>query len=227
MKTKTLYIVTVFIISIQVSFASEIHDAAVANDIPKVKELVLKGYDIEEKDAEPGSKYEAPKGTPLHWAVKAGKEEMVNFLINIGANVNAQTFYGACLILETPLDYAVMNNHKNIVLKLLKAGANVESAGHNFHWPLVSAIKIKAYDIADILLKYNANINRSGVDGYTALHTAINKCHIESVKYLLNKGADVNYKDNRFGENAQSPLQLAEEKGCKDIVNLLIENGAK
>jgi ankyrin repeat protein len=227
MKSILLQLFIILLLASQNSYGGEIHLAATSGDVNKIKELISKGQDIEAMDSDPLSKYDAPKGTPLHWAAKAGKTEVVKFLIEKGASVNALTYYGDCTILESPLDYAVMGKHKKIVIILLEAGSDVESAGHNFHWPLQSAVKIGAIDIADILLNHGARINRSGVDGYTALHHAILERQVDSVEFLLSKGADPNFRDKRFGEYAQTPLQTAKLEGYKEIIKLLIKYGAK
>ncbi len=48
-------------------------------------------------------------------------------------------------------------------------------------------------------------------------------CYNCLVEFLINKGADVNVKDN-LGE---TPLALAKEYECNDVVDILVRNGAK
>ena len=57
-------------------------------------------------------------------------------------------------------------------------------------------------------------------NGYTALHIAAQNGDIELVKYFLSLGCDVD------GEGYATPLLLAAEYGHKEIVDLLIGNGA-
>jgi ankyrin repeat protein len=219
--------IATFIFGSRPSFSGELHNAAVFADLSEVQELISKGQNIEALDSDPSSEYEFPKGTALHWAARAGNESVVRYLITSGANLDALTDAGVSLMVETPLDYAVWYNHKNIVLMLLAAGANVESAGHVFHWPLQAAVSMGAIDLAETMLKYGADLNRTGVDGYTALHHAIFDNQKESIDFLLSKGADPNYRDIEFGEAAQTPLQLAQKQGAKEIVELLIKYGAE
>jgi len=60
-----------------------------------------------------------------------------------------------------------------------------------------------------------------GGAGTTALHLATSKEHTKIVELLIGAGADVNCK-NREG----TPLDIAVEKGYKDIAELLRKHGA-
>ncbi len=220
-------VITLSIFISQPLFSAELHNAAVSGDLVQIKKLLSTGYDIESLDSEPTSAHEWPKGTALHWAAKSGKISVVKYLIDTGANLNTRTYAGDCMVVETPLDYALWNGQKEIVVMLLDAGADVESAGHNFHWPLQIAASMGAIDLAEILLQHGAHINRSGVDGYSALHHAVLDNQPQSVEFLLRKGADANYRDEKFGEHAQTPLQLAKANKSEQIVRILLQYGAQ
>jgi ankyrin repeat protein len=58
--------------------------------LEKVKDLIIKGLDIEHKDSY--------GDTPLQSAVENGHMDIVKLLIEKGANVNAKNIYG-----DTPL----------------------------------------------------------------------------------------------------------------------------
>ncbi len=57
------------------------------------------------------------------------------------------------------------------------------------------------------------------------LFDAANKGNIEAAKQAIADGADVDAKDDRFGE--WTPLHLAAREGYKEIVELLIASGAE
>lgn len=66
-------------------------------------------------------------GTPLHhYAAQEGKLELVKFLLNNGANIEAKDVNGS-----TPLLYAVQENRLDVVRFLVGRGANI-NAGNNF-----------------------------------------------------------------------------------------------
>ena len=70
--------------------------------------------------------------------------------------------------------------------------------------------------MADILLKAGADINMRNEDGNSALHVAVEKNHVDTVKALV-KYASVSSKNNK----QKTALDLAKEAKHKDIVSTL------
>ena len=89
-----------------------IHMAAEGNQPSMMIYLISKEHQSSQSVDENGS-------TPLHWACYAGAEEAVNFLLNLGANIDAQDKEKL-----TPLHLAVIGGREKIVLKLLQKNAN-------------------------------------------------------------------------------------------------------
>ena len=74
--------VTLFL-GLATSLAStEMHLAALDNDVTKIHELVAAGASVEAQDSE--------KKTPLHWAAFKGHAEAIKALVASGASVEAQ-----------------------------------------------------------------------------------------------------------------------------------------
>ena len=91
-------------------FADPIHDVAWKGDLAGVQRELNKGADVNARD-------EVYGGTPLHWAALRGRNEVAEFLIAEGADVNAKTRKGF-----TPLDEAIIYNHPETADLLRKHG---------------------------------------------------------------------------------------------------------
>ena len=85
------------------AFADPIHDAALDGDFDEVQWQLDAGVDVNE---------ESSKGlAPLHYAASSGHNDIVELLIERGANVNAtDSGKGA-----TPLDYAHWRDHEEVI----------------------------------------------------------------------------------------------------------------
>ncbi len=167
-------------------------------------------------------------------------------LLNYGADVNKEDKYHL-----SPLTYALINNHKNIVKYLVEHGANVNAKYRKSAYPLKVAVdrksesmvkfllengadlhselllyasRIGANDIVKLLLKYGTDVNfRDNSTGNVALHYAVQLNLQETVKLLVEHGADVNAAD----DCGVTPLYIASERRYKNIAKYLIEHGAE
>lgn len=73
------------------------------------------------------------------------------------------------------------------------------------------------------LLDGGVNVNSKTHYGATALSYACDKGHVEVVRLLIERGADVNVKDTFYGE---VPLGWALSHGHAQVVKLLLDKGA-
>jgi ankyrin repeat protein len=182
--------------------ASSIFVAAAIGDLSKVKEFLEEGVDINAK--------EGPRGqTALHLAASEGHMQVVEFLVENGAHVNA-----GMNLNRTAAEMAMDNNHNDIVKLLISKGADVS--------PLHLAIAMKDETKARTLIELSVNVNQKTQYGTTPLHKAVKAGMKNIVQLLIKKGADVNAKDNW----KCTPLNFAIDGGKIDIVRLLIDAGA-
>lgn len=120
--------------------------------------------------------------TPLHYAIlaKSNRFEIVRFLIQNGANVNAQDRHGT-----TPLMLAVLHSLIDIVRLLLEqSGANVRLY-NQYH---LTAFDFAKYNLTIIeqLIRYGANV--STLTNTNLFHWLIINKHVRIARLLIEAG---------------------------------------
>jgi cytohesin len=181
-----------------------LHEAALAGDIERVRSLISKGADVNEK---------GPRGkTALHCASEKGHAEVARLLIGKGAYVNA--IYRP---VGTPLHYAAMTGDKKTIELLLSKGADINAKNRRGRTPLFEAMASSAAgrkEAVELLIAKGAEV--------PALHLAAYMADIEKVKKCLQDSIDVNAQENA----GCTALHVAVNSGKKDIVEFLIRKYA-
>jgi ankyrin repeat protein len=164
-------------------------------------------------------------GTPLHLAAMEGHEEIVRVLVERGADAN--TTYNSI----SPLHDALMRGRHSSARVLLELGANAtlkmkqECGGKS---PLILAAQYSLNtDVIHLLLGKgaDADIDATEMNGRSALFFAIGRGNAETVRVLLERGADVycKCKDRSQVEWGSIPLHYAAVLGHEAIVRQLLE----
>ncbi|KAH0365372.1 purine and uridine phosphorylase, partial [Aureobasidium melanogenum] len=178
--------------------------------------LSVEDADVEEED-EHGK-------TALSWASAEGHSNIVQILLDAGADVNAQGDHCDPLQAANPLQAAIRGGHDKIVQMLLDRGACVNGEGGYYYPNALQAASSEGHDnIVQMLLDRGADVNAQGGEDGSALQAASAKGHDNIVQMLLNKGADVNAQGGYYYSNA---LQAASSRGHDNIVQMLLNEGA-
>lgn len=120
----------------------------------------------------------------------------------------------------TALAYACKYGHTDVVKLLLEKKADVNCKVNTGSTPLYIALNGGYYNIADMLIASKADVNLSDIMGMSPLAWAVKESNIKMVKYLLDKGANV----NSVNTNSRSVMDICTSP---DIEKLLRAKGAK
>jgi len=189
----------------------EIHQAARQGDLTRVKALLDKTPDLLESRSEAGK-------TPLHFAAEGGRADVVRYLLDKGAAVDARNADG-----DTPLHYAAGWGFMDVIALLIEKGADVAARNHEGDTPLHYAGIQGITPVAKILLDNGADVNARNKAGDSLLVAAFRRGRRDLIDLLFARGAVI---DNEGGEGMKL-LTSAVEAGKTDLVDLLFSNGVR
>jgi ankyrin repeat protein len=156
----------------------ELHEAAAAGQLSRVKELV---------EANPAAaKTYSPDGFPvMALAAVFGHKEVAGYLLEKGADINAVASNGSGY---TALTGAVASGHASVAEWLAENGANVNYRYANGYTPLLTAAANGRLDIVKMLLAQGAELHARTDDGKNALVFARERSHNQVAEYLRSLG---------------------------------------
>ncbi|AXK60896.1 ankyrin repeat domain-containing protein [Candidatus Chromulinivorax destructor] len=172
----------------------------------------------------------------LHQAISCNNIEMIQFLLDLQADINIQDKRG-----NTPVHRAVINNNKSVIALLLEKGADVNIANNKKITPLHSAVKhSKSSVIVESLLNKNAHVDpimdNDNEQGFTPLWQAVKDLNLNIVNLLLSSGADPNL-GNTTDYNLlyttlkridfEASLEYVAQSSGEFILEKLLQAGAK
>lgn len=193
----------------------QLYEACKSGDIKKVRELIRKGVNVNEKS-------DVIEDTALLIASRKGYFDIVKLLIENGADVN----------LNTPIRDAIMNGHYDIVKLLMENKAEysnnlfkiiyIDSYLNRFVTESLTSLEIASRyehrDIAKLLINNNADYKNN--DWY-AVKLIISKNYDDVFKTLLDKGININYQYSNY--NNHSLLMYAIDKNSTNIIKQILD----
>jgi len=163
------------------------HSAAGRNDVLAVRKFLRKKTDV---DCLGEMGYVGlNRRTPLHWAAVSGALEVVELLVEAGADPNFQDASG-----RSPLHWAARLNRTDVVRALLQAGADPKMVDLDFMTPLMcAACGLDATrEMFGVLTAAGADINyQLPTTGDTALHIAVREENEQSALAILANGGNL------------------------------------
>lgn len=207
-----------------------LHLAAKANAVSVANFLLDNGWPVDDRANE--------SVTPLQNAVENESGELVELLINKGANVNERNIYG-----ETALHYAafwfdddfvksteegnelsISRKRRDIIMLLVSHGIDVNAVDEDGKTAFIWAASFANLQISRMLLSIGANPMIMDKDGLTALHYAVLEEYDPAfIDLWIESGLDINVKSS----SGMSALDYVLDFGGGDIVEKLIECGAE
>lgn len=166
------------------------------------------------------------QNTALFLAVKLNMLKLAERILDAGAIPDVVCKY------DTPLTLAAGSLYAPAVELLISKGATVDCVDCLGNTPLMRAAaeweakqysEAAANSIVSLLIEKGADVNWVGDEDCTPLLYAIMAKRPNTVKLLLEAGADANASR---GITKRAPLIIAIEKNQPEIVRLLLEHGA-
>jgi ankyrin repeat protein len=170
-----------------------------------------------------GSRAPVPGGmTPLLYAARDGRMDIVSMLLDAGANINERDANDI-----TPLIIAITNNHPEVAKALIDRGADIKAVDWYGRTALWSAVETRNMD----------------VDNATFLNNIDRAPYLDLIQTLLDKGANVNARTKEVVPirreflritgslswvdfTGQTPFLTAALAGDVSVMKLLLKHGA-
>ncbi len=192
-----------------------LHRAALLGDTVAAGRILQAGASVD-ATVQSLQEYSSEWGdTPLHTAAAAGHLQIVELLLDRGADVSAVNQMGA-----TALHRAI--DHPEVVRTLLAHGADADATDERGRTPLSWLARYPQPEAIALLIDSGANPSAADHRGETPLHRAALWASTDAIELLLAAGAEVNARANL----QTTPLHFAVRHDTPASVELLLSCSA-
>ncbi|MBE2319716.1 ankyrin repeat domain-containing protein [Solirubrobacter sp. CPCC 204708] len=156
---------------------------------------------------------------PLHFAVDRGRADMVELLIELGADplgVDGNGHFAATYARTPDIDLAAMRAIHALAKAELVSADRGSRAPRGYEIDVLAALSVGDLEAAERLV---------GAIGPGVLHLMAKRGNREATAWLLEHGANPNGLWTHFGKLV-SPLQVATRYGHEHVASILLEAGA-
>jgi len=157
----------------------------------------------------------------LHLAADNGQLDVVNILLEAGADINRVVYDGAL----SALHLALSKRNFDVARKLIEAGCDINLvsqigvSGTALHYAIIK----DNLDMVKLLLEKKADVNIVEEEtGYSPLFLAASREQVDMMHVLLGAGPDVNLADYE----GKTPLHFAAANGFGEVIKLLVDHKA-
>ncbi|VEN33586.1 unnamed protein product [Callosobruchus maculatus] len=187
----------------------QLYRSICSGDITVVQQVLDDGYDVNSPVYD--------NWTPILLAVSLGKYELIELLVNRGANINSNKDGTTALMMacNCPNQTSPYSESIKIIKLLVEKGADAKSINNKRMTALMFAASNGHLEAVKFLLPFS---NKNAVDnqGWNALFWAVSTNEIQVVKYLLEQNLDYSTPDVRNN----TALDMAKSSDLIQIVEL-------
>ena len=164
--------------------------------------------------------------TPLHFAVRMNRPEMISLLLEVGADPLAVDGAGqsvASYATNGDIDRQVMEAIRAMTLAELTSADRGSRPSHGGPMDLAAALSLRDWETADRLVRDNPQLLQGSGSG--TLHLMAKRNDATAVKWLLDRGVDPNARWNQW-DSEVTALHMAAGGGAVDVARVLLDAGA-
>ena len=155
--------------------------------------------------------------TSLWRAVSQGRGELVHLFINTGADVNSISGFRG----ETPLHVAAYKGYLDILITLIKAGADVnQPTTDTSGWYPIHLACCTSFDnkqVIEELIKAGVSVDTRDITDRTPLHLAFVHGNASNCKTLIELGANMSLKE-WYGRTPRVMIGKTPDKNFFNII---------